>query len=979
MVGVVFLPSLLMAQGKMVVPTEPIQQTTDSIQKDYEFFEGDPLNTRKYVLKNGLTVYLSPNKREPRVQAMVVVRTGSRNDPADNTGLAHYLEHMLFKGTQHYGTKNYKFEKPMLEQIETLFELHKNTKDTALRKLLYYRIDSISYLASQTAIANEYDKMMQIMGVNGVNAYTSFDETVYINNIPSNQIYKWLEIEAERFSNPVFRLFHTELEAVYEEKNRSLDSDDSKAFEALFAGVFPGHPYGTQTTIGTVDHLKNPSIKAIKQYFHTYYVPSNMALVLSGDFDPDSLIQVIDAHFSKWINLPRPKEVVYPPITRWPSHEAEVFGPDPEYVMFAYPMPSGKEKAFAYTEVINSLLYNGKAGLLDQDLNLTQKVQSSYCFNYGLNDKGSHIFVGIPRENQTLGEVQKLILSEITKIKKGEFDEKLLQAIIDNKELELLRGYQDNYNRCSEIADAFIRDYSWKEYQEILNAYKSIKKEDLIAFANEWYGNDKFFTVYKREGEDTSVAKITKPQIKPIELNKGKESQWLKEHVYDKVEPIVPKFVNFKEDLKQTKTASGLDMFYVQNKENDLFSLYYVLEMGSYNDLKTAFAIELLPYLGTDKYTVDELNMRFYELAADFGVASGSDRIYVYLNGLQKNFDASLELFEHLLRNAKPDQEALNALVARTLKGREDAMKNKSSILFGAMMNYAMYGEKNPFTHKLKRAELESLKAEDLTNMIHGILDYNHYIFYFGPKGMEEMNASINQKHKVLPELKAYPPAVTFDFQKAPKKDQVFFVDFDMVQAEVLWIRNAGEYDEKMVPTIRLFNEYFDGGMGTVVFQELRESKALAYSTYARFIPAAKPEMPNYIMAYIGTQSDKLNDAVPAMVNLFNTAPSDESAINKARVSLKQNLETKRVMEEDIFFSYLSAKRMGRDYDINQVIYSQLDEVKMEDVTAFQMTYFGDKAYYYCVLGSKDKISKKDLKKYGKVKVLTLEEVFGEE
>ena len=979
LLGLALLPTISLSQPKYQPPTPPVQLTTDSIQYKYEAFEGDPLNTRKYTLSNGLTVYLSPYARAPRIQAMVVVRTGSRNDPSDNTGLAHYLEHMLFKGTSNYGTKNYKFEKQYLEQIETLFELYKNTSDSALRKFIYSRIDSISYMASQTAIANEYDKMMQIMGVEGVNAYTSNDETVYINNIPSNQIYKWLEIEAERFRNPVFRLFHTELEAVYEEKNRSLDSDDSKAFEKLFYGLFYGHPYGMQTTIGTSEHLKTPSLKAIETYYRKYYVPGNMAMILSGDFDPDSLIQVIDSEFSKWINLPKPKEIVYPELTKKPFKSTEVVGPNPAYVMFGYPVPSGRVVEGAYAEVMNSLLYNGKAGLMDKNLNLSQKVQSASGFVYLMNDAGSHIFIGVPRENQSPEEVQTLMLAEIEKIKKGEFDEKLLQAIVDNYELQLMRSYQDNFSRCGTLADAFIRGYSWKDYQVISNAYKSIKKDALIAYANKWYVEDQMITVFKREGHDSSLVKIAKPAITPIELNKGKESKWLKEHAYKNVEPIAPNFVNFERDLQRTKTTSGLDLFYVENKDNQLFSLYYVLEMGSYNDLKTAFAIELLPYLGTDKFTVEEINNQFYTLAADFGVVSGTDRIYVYLNGLQKNFDASLELFEHLLRNAKPDQDALDALVARTLKGREDARKNKRSILFGAMMNYAMYGEDNPTTFKLNKKELTSLKADDLTTRIHGILDYEHYIFYFGPSTLGDITTRIQEKHQVASQLKAYPPAKTFTHQKAPKKDQVYFVDYEMVQAEILWLRNSGAYNEELLPVATLFNEYFDGGMGTVVFQELRESKALAYSTYAHFNTPGRPDQPHYVLAYIGTQSDKMMDAIPAMVNLFNTPPSDELAIRKAKNALKQNLETRRVLEESIFFSYLSNKRMGRDYDINERIYNQLDPITMAHVAEFQQTYFGSQAYYYCILGSEENIDKKDLKKIGKVKVLSLDEIFGEE
>ncbi len=957
-------------------PTESIQLTTDSIQYRYESFEGDPLNTRKYVLKNGLTVYLSPNNREPTIQSMVVVRTGSRNDPHDNTGLAHYLEHMLFKGTTQFGTKNYKFEKPYLEQIETLFELHKNTRDTALRKLVYRRIDSISYLASQTAIANEYDKMMQIMGVTGSNAYTSEDETVYINTVPSNQVFKWIEIEAQRFHDPVFRLFHTELEAVYEEKNRSLDNDDYKSYSKLYEGLFFGHPYGTQTTIGTVEHLKNPSLRAIEKYFRTYYRPSNMALILSGDFDPDSVILAVDREWSKLLNLPKPEPRHFDFLKPHETPVYEVYGPNPAYVMFACRMPSGKETESAYVDVINRLLANGKAGYFDVNLNLSQKVQSAYSFPDIMVDGSAHIFVGVPRENQSPEEVKELMLKEIERIKKGEFSEKDLQAIIDNKEVELLRSYKANYSRCSAIAESFILGYAWKDYQRVLEAYKGMKKEDVIAFANTYYTN--YVTVFKREGVDTTIAKIEKPQITPIELNKGKESDYLKEHAYRTVAPIRPDFVDFKQDLKSMKTAKGMELFYVENKDNQLFSLYYVLEMGSYNDLKTAFAIELLPYLGTEKYTAEELNKKFYELAADFGVVSSSDRIYVYLDGLQKNFDASLELFEHLLRNAKPDQEALDNLVARTLKARADQKKNKRSILFNAMMSYAMYGEDNPFLYRLSSKQLKELKAEELAGLIRGLLDYEHYAFYYGPQPMNALAASLDDKHRTPETFKNYPPAKTFEFRKAPRKDVVYFYDFDMVQAEVLWVRNSGEYQEQEVPVAWLFNEYFDGGMGTVVFQELRESKALAYSTYANYSVTSRPDRPNYILAYIGTQSDKLMDAVPAMVALFNRPPMEEKEIRNARNSLKQNIETRRVLEENIFFTYLSNKRMGRETDITETVYQNLDKVNVAMVAEFQQEYFVGKAFYYCVLASKEKVNEKDLKKIGKLKVLSTDDLFGE-
>ncbi|TNE81753.1 MAG: insulinase family protein [Bacteroidetes bacterium] len=966
------------AQKKAPLPvTTSITGTNDSIQFKYDSFPGDPLNTRRYVLNNGLTVYFSLNKRAPKVQAMVAVRAGSKDDPSDNTGLAHYLEHMLFKGTNNFGTRNYVPEMPLLKRIEELYEIYRNLEDTAARKLIYARIDSISYRASKFAIANEYDKMMQILGASGTNAYTSFDQTVYINEVPSNQIYKWIEIEAERFRAPVFRLFHTELEAVYEEKNRSLDNDDSKAFEKLFEGIFFGHPYGMQTTIGTVEHLKNPSLKAIQAYYRSNYVPSNMALVLSGDINADSLIYVIDREFSKIPYSPAPVKQVWPDKIIRPFHSAEVYGPNPAYVMFGYKTPSGRVMQSATHEVFNSLLYNGKAGLLDKNLNLNQKVQSASSFNYPLHDAGCQIFVGVPKANQTPEQVKDLILAEIEKIKKGDFDASLIEAVVNNKEAELLQSYKDNYSRASEIVDAFILGYSWKDYQTVLNGYKSVTKEDIVKFANTYFTDESLMVVYKREGTDTSIQKIEKPKITPVELNKESESMWLKTHAYQSVSPIEPKFLNYSQDLTQKKTANGLDLFYIKNQENGLFSLYYVLEMGSRNDLKTAFAIDLLPYLGTDKYSVDELNKKFYQLAADFGVTATSDRIYVYLNGINKNFDASLELFEHLLRNVKPNQEALDQLVERTLKDRADAKKNKRTILRGALQNYALYGKENPFTYRLSEEELKGLKADDMTSLIKGILNYQHYIFYFGPQSVEDISKKIETQHQVADSLQAYPTAKEFEHRESPKKNTVYFVDYDMVQSEILWLRNAGEYDMALEPESALFNEYFGGGMGTVVFQELRESKALAYSTYAVFSTASRPKTPNYVLAYIGTQSDKMNEAVPAMNTLLNTLPKDEDAIRKAKIGLKQQLETNRTLEESIFFSYLSAKRMGRETDLDAYIYDNLDKMDLNTVIQFQQTYLANQNYYYCIIASKDRVKMDDLKKFGELKVLTLEEIFG--
>ena len=247
----------------------------------YETVKGDPMQTRIYTLPNGLKVYLSVNKEKPRIQTYIAVRTGSRNDPAETTGLAHYLEHLMFKGTHTFGTSDYDKEKPYLDDIERRYEHYRTVTDPAVRRQLYHEIDSVSQIAARYFIPNEYDKLMSSIGANGTNAYTSNDVTCYVENIPSNEVDNWARIQGDRFQNMVIRGFHTELEAVYEEFNISLTNDTRKEFAAIGKMLFPTHPYGTQTTIGTQDHLKNPSITNIKNYFKHYYVPNNVAICMA--------------------------------------------------------------------------------------------------------------------------------------------------------------------------------------------------------------------------------------------------------------------------------------------------------------------------------------------------------------------------------------------------------------------------------------------------------------------------------------------------------------------------------------------------------------------------------------------------------------------------------------------------------------------------------------------------------------------------
>ncbi len=963
----------VLAQDKVYKLTE---QTSPDGKYTYKTVADDPMQVRIYTLKNGLTVMLSVNKEKPRIQTLIATKAGSKNDPADNTGLAHYLEHLLFKGSDVYGTKDWATEKVYLDQIDALYEQYNKTKDETARKNIYHKIDSVSLIASKYAIANEYDKMTSAIGATGTNAFTSLEQTVYVNEIPQNQVEKWATIEAERFRAPVLRLFHTELEAVYEEKNRALDNDGRKVQEALMSNLFTKHSYGTQTTIGTVEHLKNPSLVKIRNYFNTYYVPNNMAIIMAGDLDPDATIRIIDEKFSYMQSKPVPAFTFEPEPVRTQPTEVNVYGPDAEGLLMGFRMPGANAREAKYLLLVDYLLANSKAGFIDLNLVKKQKVLSASSGTWINKDYSVHILTGKAKENQTLEEVRDLLLAQIKELKDGKFDEETLTAIINNFKIDQIRNNESNGGRAYTMLDAFITETPWTEQVSLLNDLSKITRKELIDFVNKYYNND-YVVIYKKTGEDKSVEKVDKPEITPVEVNREDMSPFVKNIIETPVAPVKPAYLNYNSDIVRGKVNGKIPLMYIKNNDNGLFSLYYVLDMGKFNNVKLPVAVNLLQYLGTDKYSAEQISKEFFKLACDFGVSAGEDQIYVYVNGLDENFAPAVRLFEHLLLNAKPDQAALDALVDRMLKQRKDAKLNKQTIFYSAMWNYAIFGKSNPYNFNLKEAELKALKAEEMVNIIKDITSFQHKIMYYGPKQIDDVSYVLNKEHQTPKSLKKYPKATEFK-RNTTDKPVIYFVNYDMVQAEVMWLyKQPMTYDSTQTPVVNMFNEYFGGGMSSVVFQTIRESKALAYSTFSRYFSPSKKADPYYVVAYVGTQSDKLHQAIAGMNELLTDLPKSETAFKAAKDAIKSQLETQRIIKEQIFFNYINAEKLGVHHDIREDVYNSIDKFTFDDIKIFHEKNLKRKPYTYYIMGSKEKVDLNELKKYGEVKEVTLEELFG--
>lgn len=939
----------------------------------YRYVSNDPSNARFYTLKNGLTVILSPDSKKPRIQTYIAVKAGSKTDPENHTGLAHYLEHMLFKGTDVFGSLDWEKEKPLLDQIDSLYAQYNRTTDEKKRKEIYKQIDKVSGEAAKYAIPNEYDKLMSAMGAEGTNAFTSFEQTVYVEDIPSNAIDKFLMVQAERFRNPILRLFHTELEAVYEEKNRGLDDDRRKTFEAMFAALFPNNNYGKQTTIGTVEHLKNPSLTAIRQYYNDYYVPNNMGIIMAGDFDPNEVIKKIEHAFGYM--EPKPVPVYKPgveaditsPIVR------EVFGPNPENVSLGFRFPGASHKDAQILQLIGNMLTNGSAGLIDLNLVKSQKVLGAYAFAYTLKDYSMLMLQGQPTAGQSLDDVKNLLLGQLALLREGKFSDKLIQSIVNNEKKQIIAVNEEYSSRAYALMSNFTDELDWVSTISYPDMISQITKQDIINFANKYLKDNNYVVVYKRKGVDKDIVKVEKPEITPVHVNK-EQSEFVKKVNALPENKIDPKWLNFNTDIQKGKLGNA-EVLAVQNKDNSLFRLYYHFDIGKWNNKLLPIAAGYLEYLGTKKQSSEQIAEAFYQLASSFSVYAGNEETYITLDGLNENFEASVALLEDLIKNCVADEASLQAYKERLKKSRANAKENKNAIMAG-LRSYAQYGAQNPFNNVLTDAELDALTAKELVAIIHNMVNFKHRVLYYGPKTVPQLVSSLGKMHKIPAKFASMPASVQFQ-QTTMTANNVLFAHYDMTQAEVFWLRNASAYDVNTTPTVSLFNNYFGGGMGSIVFQTIRESKALAYSTYAYYGNPSKKEDRGVVGAYVGTQADKLQDAIASMNDLLNQLPASEIAFENAKQSLRKSLASERITQEGIIFSYLAAQKLGNATDNRKNIYESTASLSFADIQKFHENELAKKPYTYCIVGNENNISEETLKSIGTLKRLSLEEIFG--
>ena len=941
----------------------------------YQYVPNDPLKTRIYTLKNGLEVYLSAYNATPRVYAAIAVRAGGKLDPVTHTGLAHYLEHMLFKGTWDFGTQDAAKEKVLLDSIERMFAHYQTLTDPEERRAYYTKIDKVSNEAAKYAIPNEYDRMLTSMGATGTNAYTSDDRTVYINNIPANQLATYLEVEANRFRTLVPRLFHTELETIYEEKNRGLDNDNVLSFETLLEKLFPNHPYGTQTVIGTVEHLKNPSITHIKKYFDTYYRPNNMAICLSGDLDYDTTIAWIDKTFGGMEPNPELQAFVSPAVTAPASPIEEViFGPEEESLYIGYLLPGLGKEGYVKALMVDRLLSNEQAGLIDLNLKQEQKVLVPTSFMYEQNDYSVGILYGKPRKGQSLEEVREQLLGQITLLKDGAFDEFLLEAIANDYQKYLITQYENNDTRVDMLVEAATNpNFNIGQQVHLIEHMLTLRKADIVSFVQAHYTN--YVSILKRKGDRKKI-QIDKPHITKLPLNKGQQSPFAQDIINRTPTATVPVFLDYQKDIQTFTAKQGrLPVRYVKNEENDRFSLYYYSDVSSRHDPTTRVALQYLDYLAPEGMSPAAFKKALFKIGCEYYTSSNQDRSFIHISGLSKHAVEAVQLVERLLANPTPDLEVWKKRVADYQKERADNMANRASIR-KALFNYSLYGPISPFTNVLSNKQLNNLTPAALIARIHNFRNTAHRVLYYGPMEQEELIGLLDKYHQIPDTLQPLKEVAQFRMLDVDKP-QVFYADYDMVQTEIIFSTQGARYDSSKATQIALYNETFGSGMSAVVFRELREARALAYATFATYKSATRVNDHDSYFAYIGTQSDKQKTATDAMFELIHDFPILEEDFQVAQKAILSNMRNQRIIRDDILFNYEHARLLGLDYDLRRTVFEQVQTIDLAEIRHFHATHIKPKHFVLAILGDEKNLNIPALAQYGPVKKLSLQELFG--
>ena len=938
-----------------------------------------PLDVEIYTLENGLTVMLNEDRNETSVFGAVVIDGGGKRDPSDATGIAHYLEHVLFKGTSKMGTTNYAKEKVYLDSIEVLYDELSKKEDKKTRLKIQRHINDLSVKASEYAIPNEFTRLIEGMGGTGLNAGTGYDFIYYFNSFPSAQIEKWVDLYSHRFLDPVFRLFQSELETVYEEKNRAMDNPFRVFNETSRKYFFKNHPYGQQTILGSVEHLKTPSLSKMKEYYNKYYVPNNMHLLIAGDFDKRDVKKLIKAKFGK---LKKGADVEQLDIAEddFSGREVVDLAITPYRVArFGYRTVKPNHEDAVVLDLISNIFSNSsKTGLLNK-LNNENKVLGSYATTgLGGTDHGGFGFGFVPKDDtQSFEDGENLILKEIDKVKSGEFNEDLLQSIKLNMSMDHETRMESVDGRTWLIMSTILDNVPWEEIKNYPNKVNSVTKQKVVEVANKYF-TDNYLIVRSDKGDNKKV-KLEKPPFKPVEPQNSESSSEYADMLND-IEPkkIDPRFVDFKKDVKVEDIGDNTHFYYVKNPVNSIFSMNLQFGQGTIENAALSQSADFISLLGTKNKTFDQYKNELQKIGSKIEVYTNGNYFGFSISGFDKFFNATLDLLNEFMSEMHvrdEDNSKLEKLVESSKLTRDQESKDPSTA-GRALRDYVMYGKKSPFLRRSTLKEVQDMTSDFLIVQAKEAMKYEVDIFYTGTINEVAVIDQIKNRLSISDNLKASKSPITMDYKKHTR-NKVFLIDDPKAVQSQIYIMGQGRVlDMESRSTSDVFNKYFGSGMASIIFQEIREFRSLAYTAYGAYVNRPDIELPGYFIGYMGTQVDKSMEAISTYMDLFKNMPIKESRISTIKSGLTQSINTRKPGWRSQGAYVSRARKQGYDKDPNILDYNNYDNVNFDDIINFYQNNITKDPIVITILTDKSKINIDKILDYGELIEIKKKNIF---
>ena len=924
------------------------------------------LQVQELELSNGMKVWLNVDHSQPKVFGAVVVGAGAVDCP--DTGIAHYFEHIMFKGTDELGTVDYPAEKVFLDSISMKYDELSNTTDVKARKAIQHEINMLNIKASQYAIPNEFNRLITKYGGSDLNAGTSYDFTYYHNTFSPQFIEQWCELNSHRLIHPVYRLFQGELETVYEEKNMYSDNPAAMMLEQITSKFFDGTPYA-YPVIGSTENLKNPRQSDMEAFYKKYYVASNMGLVLSGDINPETLLPVLERTFGQLERGVKPvrEKISAPAIVGQPVEK------------FLFPMPIIGMSAMVFRapnefdpdapalKVAMRLLSNdNKTGLLDELTN-NNRVYMSMAEHMGLNQAGALMVMVVPKILCKVKTAENLCLEKIEKLKDGDFTDEQLQAVKKSIARDNEMEVETITKRSEQMVAAMSAGVSWKDYMKLSASIDGITRDDVTRVARKYF-TDNFYRFHKKNGR-MPVEQIAKPEYTPVKPQHAGDKSAFAQHLEQiPVNDVAPKLINFERDVDKVKTSAGHTLYATTNPINDYFTMIISFHKGTKQDNLLEAAADYVGELGTDSLAVKEFGAAMQKLGTQMDFTAGEWMTSIVLNGEDKNLEPTLQLLSHFLDHMKPNEEKLE-LLKDAAGPNEKSFWEENTDVFRALANKVMRDSRSPYLTRLPAKSLKKQKAANLVAAFQQLYDYRCDISYSGSQSASQVADLISSE---LPQLKGtLDSPVVDDVLETPQTRTVYVFDLPKSRQTIVGLYRPlqGVVSDRDKACLEMWGEYFGGDMSSVLFQEVREFRSMAYATQgAALTPeTANSTNPCGYLAIVATQGDKSMQAISLLDSLINDMPVNVENMAVVRQNLLNDINNSYPTFRGKPLIVAMTERMGYSCDANTAMVEQLPTLTQADIEAFYRQHIKDQPYQLMIVGNVKKLDMKALARYGEI------------